>query len=260
MFAIYLGIGITAGILAGLLGIGGGLVVVPALSFVFATQGISQSAAMHLAAGTSLASICITSIASIKAHHNYKAVLWKNVKTFSPGIVIGAMAGAMISGALPGDVVRILFSMFVFAIAAQIWLGHHTATQHSFPGTKGATIAGTIIGGISAFLGIGGGSLIVPYLLWCNIPIRKAVGTSSACGLPLAIAGTVGFIISGWNVDNLPAYSIGFIYWPAFLGIVLSSTTFAKIGARLAHRMPTMVLRNVFIIFLCSVGLHLLSR
>ncbi|KOR33049.1 membrane protein, partial [Achromatium sp. WMS3] len=187
MFSIYLGIGITAGILAGLLGIGGGLVVVPALSFIFIAQGFAPSLAMHLAAGTSLASICVTSLASVKTHHKYEAVLWENVKIFTPGVVIGAMIGAMLSGSLPGDIVRILFSIFVFATAAQLGFGGSPAPERRFPSPRGATIAGTTIGGISAFLGVGGGSLIVPYLVWCNIPIRQAVGTSSACGLPLAV-------------------------------------------------------------------------
>lgn len=259
-FGIYAAIGIVAGTFAGLLGIGGGLVVVPALLFAFTSQGFTETLAMHLAIGTSLASICATSLASMHAHHTHKAVLWHHVATMIPGAFVGAIAGAMLAGLLPGAILRNIFGIFVFIAAAQIGFGSNPPAHRTFPGSLGANIASTIIGLISAFLGIGGGSMTVPFFMWCNIPVRQAVATAAAIGLPLAVSGTIGAAISGWGRMDSPPYASGFIYWPAFIGIILTSTIFAGLGAKLAHRLPTMLLRRIFAIFLCVIGTRLLWK
>lgn len=255
---IYLGIGIVAGVLAGLLGVGGGLVIVPALAIAFALLQIPESVLMHLAVGTSLATIVITSIASIRAHHRRGAVRWREFALLTPGIIFGALVGAAIAGWLPGSTLRTLFGLFALTVAAQMAFGFKPPPDHQLPEIPGMTLVGSLIGAVSAVVGIGGGSMTVPFLTWCNVPVRQAVATSAACGLPIAVAGATGFIVTGWDHPDLPAYSSGFVYWPAFAGIVVTSMLFAGFGAKLAHTLPTATLKRVFALFLVGVGLHLL--
>jgi uncharacterized membrane protein YfcA len=257
-WAIYRGGGVGAGSRAGLLGVGGGLVIVPALIFAFGLQGIPESVLMHLAVGTSLATIVFTSIASIRAHHRRGAVLWRLFAQLTPGIVIGALLGAAVAGMLPGAELRMLFGIFALSVAVQMGLGIKPSPQRQLPGMAGMSLAGTLIGTVSAVVGIGGGSMTVPFLTWCNVSVRQAVATSAACGLPIAIAGAAGFVASGWQSAGLPDYSSGYLYWPAFLGITVASTLFAGLGAKLAHSLPAATLKRVFAMFLLGIGLHLL--
>lgn len=256
--AIYLAIGVVAGLLAGLLGVGGGLVIVPALAIAFTLQGIPDSVLMHLAVGTSLATIVITSIASVRAHHRRGAVRWREFALLTPGILFGALAGAAIAGRLPGATLRTLFGLFALAAALQMGFGLKPSPRHRFPEPPGMSLVGSIIGAVSAVVGIGGGSMTVPFLVWCNVPVRQAVATSAACGLPIAVAGAAGFMLTGRGHADLPSYSSGFVHWPAFAGIVVTSMLFAGLGARLAHGLPTAILKRVFALFLTGVGLHLL--
>lgn len=255
---IYLAIGVVAGILAGLLGVGGGLVIVPALAIAFIGIGMPDSVLMHAAVGTSLATIVITSLASIRAHHKHQAVRWGDFARLTPGIALGAFIGAAIAGWLPGDMLRLLFGLFALSVAAQMGFGLKPAPHRQLPGLAGMSAAGSIIGAISAIVGIGGGSMSVPFLTWCNVPVRQAVATSAACGLPIAIAGALGFVVTGWNTSDLPPYSSGYIYWPAFLGIVTTSMLFAGVGAKLAHTLPTLILKRFFALFLFCIGVYLL--
>ena len=257
-FSIYLGIGVVAGVLAGLLGVGGGLVIVPALVIAFTLQGLPESVLMHLAVGTSLATIVITSVASIRAHHKRGAVLWGPFARLTPGIVVGALAGAAVAGWLPGATLRMLFGIFALTVALQMALDFKPSPHRQLPGTAGMSLAGALIGAVSAVVGIGGGSMTVPFLAWCNIPVRQAVATSAACGLPIAVAGAAGFLVTGWGHADLPPLSTGYIHWPAFAGVVSTSMLFAGVGARLAHSLPTTTLKKVFALFLTGVGLHLL--
>ena len=254
---IYLGIGIVAGVMAGLLGVGGGLVIVPALVIAFGILDIPESVLMHLAVGTSLATIVVTSIASIRAHHKRGAVRWADFCSLTPGIIVGALAGAAIAGWLPGDGLRMLFGLFALSVAAQMGFGLKPAPDRQLPGTLGMNSAGGLIGLVSAVVGIGGGSMTVPFLTWCNVPVRQAVATSAACGLPIAVAGAFGFVLTGWGKADLPDLSSGFVYWPAFAGIVATSMLFAGVGAKLAHTLPTDILKKVFALFLCGIGLYL---
>ena len=255
---VYLLVGAFAGVLAGLLGVGGGLIIVPALALVFHQQGVADAVIMHLAIGTSLASIVLTSLSSMFAHHRRGAVHWSAFRGLTPGIVIGALAGAAVADRMPSHALRVFFGVFVLAVAAQIAFNLMASPHRQLPGKPGLAAAGGVIGAVSSIVGIGGGSLTVPFLVWCNLNIRQAVATSSACGFPIAVAGATGFVLAGWNTSGLPPYSSGYLYWPAQLGIAFASVAFAPLGARLAHTLPTGFLRKVFAVFLAVIGVRML--
>lgn len=257
--AIYLALGATAGLLAGLFGVGGGLVIVPVLAWVFAAQGMDAGVIMHLAIGTSLASIWLTSIMSIRAHHRRGAVNWPLVRRLALGIVVGALAGSVIADQLPTAALKRIFGMFELFVAAQMLLVSRYQAHFDLPGRLGLTSVGSIIGVVSAIIGIGGGTLTVPFLVWCRVPMIQAVATSAACGLPIAIAGASGFILTGWNVALLPEWSSGYLYWPAWLGIVIASSLTAGLGARLAHKLPAARLRQLFALLLMGMGVKMLA-
>jgi uncharacterized membrane protein YfcA len=255
---IYLFVGAFAGIVAGLLGVGGGLIIVPVLALLFQGQGVSESVLMHLAIGTSLATIVVTSISSTRAHHKRGAVQWAVFRRLTPGIALGALAGAGIADLMPTKSLRVFFGVFELLVAVQIAFGLMAAPHRKLPQTAGMTLVGAAIGAVSAVVGIGGGTMTVPFLVWCNISMRQAVATSSACGLPIAVAGAVGFVVTGWNETALPAGSSGYVYWPAFAGIAAASLLFAPLGAHLAHTLPTVLLRRVFAVFLAVLGVRML--
>lgn len=255
---IYLLVGAFVGLIAGLLGVGGGLIIVPALVFVFQGQGVDPAVIVHLAIGTSLATIAITSISSMRAHHRHGAVQWTVFRRLVPGIVVGSLLGAVIADFLPTQAMRLWFGIFELLVAAQIGFNLMVAPRGHLPGSVGTNIAGGIIGAVSAALGIGGGTLTTPFMVWCNFSLRQAVATSSACGLPIALAGAAGFVATGWNKSGLPEWSSGYLYWPAFAGIVISSLLFAPLGAKLTHTLPVSVLRRFFAIFLAILGVRML--
>jgi len=249
-------LGIIAGTLAGLLGVGGGIIIVPTLVWIFHFQPeIPNTSIMQIAIGTSLATISITSISSIIAHHRYAAVQWRIVWQLTPGIIIGALFGAIIADALTSDTLQKFFALFIILVSLQFFLtipaSHRKLPRHLH-------LVGMFIGQISALFGIGGGSLTVPFLVWCNISIRNAVGTSAACGFPIALFGTIGFIATGWNTKGLPAWSSGYIYWPAFIAITPMTLLFAQFGAKLAHNIPVKTLKNFFAIFIAIIGIKML--
>jgi len=250
----YLLVGGIAGLLAGLLGVGGGLIIVPSLVWLYLANGVDPSLVVHLAVGTSLATIIITSISSVRAHHKRGAVRWHLVARLTPGIVLGAWLGAVVADLLPTWWLQRVFACFVILVGVQMALGSRTEAHRDIPGLPGMSIAGGLIGMVSAIVGIGGGTMTVPFLNWCSVNMREAVATSAACGLPIALAGTIGFIVTGWGVALLPASSTGFVYWPAFLGIVASSYLFAPLGAKLAHSLPLPALKRVFAVLLFVVG------
>ncbi len=256
---VYLLLGAFAGLVAGLLGVGGGLIIVPVLAFVFAEQGVAGPVTMHLAIGTSLASIVFTSISSVRAHHRHGAVLWPVFWQLLPGIVAGALLGAWIADRLATRPLQIFFALFELFVALQLSLNIRPAPQRALPGRFGLFGAGGVIGAVSSLLGIGGGTLTVPFLIWCNVAMRKAVATSAACGLPIAVAGGLGFVIAGWNDARLPAASSGYLYWPAFAGIVIASVLTAPLGARLAHRLPATTLKRIFALLLVGLAMKMLG-
>ncbi len=258
MLATYLLIGVFAGITAGLLGLGGGVVIVPILYTIFSSQGLAPEATMQLAVGTSLATIMFTSISSALTHHRLGNVQVSTWLFLAPGIVVGALLGAVVADALPTDTLRRVFGVFECLVALQIGLGFKPPARASLPKRGGLAIAGLIIGLISAVMGIGGGSLTVPFLLLCHVAMRQTVGTSAACGFPIALAGTIGFIFTGLDRTDLPVWSLGYVYLPAALGILITSVLFAPIGAKLANTLPVNTLKRTFAVVLGLIGLKML--
>lgn len=254
----YCGVGVVAGFLAGLLGIGGGLVIVPMLVYVMGTQGVSPEVLMHLALGTSMASIMFTSVSSFMAHHRRGAVRWEVVRRIVIGIFTGTFLGSCFAAAMSTGFLKGFFCVFLYVVATQMLMNKKPKPSRELPGTPGMFAAGNVIGGVSSLVGIGGGTLSVPFMVWCNIPIHHAIGTSAAIGLPIAVAGTAGYIYNGLGIASLPAYSIGYICLPALLGIVCTSILTAPLGVRLAHRLPVDKLKRVFALLLYLVGTKML--
>jgi uncharacterized membrane protein YfcA len=255
---VFLALGAVAGTMAGLLGIGGGLIIVPVLLWMFQYQGMEPSVVVHLAVGTSLASIIFTSVASIMAHNRRGAVHWRVVAMLAPGVAVGAWMGALIADLLPSVWLQRVFGCFAIIVGLQMASGLQVRAQRAMPGKGEMLAAGGVIGVISAVVGIGGGSMTVPYLYWNSVNIRNAVATSAACGLPIALAGGLGFLIAGWSEQALPAGATGYLYWPALPGIVLASVLFAPIGAHLAHTLPIVMLKRIFALLLLAIGGKLL--
>lgn len=255
---LYLAVGALAGVLAGLFGVGGGLVIVPVLAFVFERSGIAPNVLMHLAIGSSLTTIVFTSFASVRAHHRRGAVEWRVVGRLAPGIVTGALLGAVVADWLPSADLRRIFGVFELAVAVQLGLGLKPGPHRSLPGGPGLFAAGGVIGTLSAIVGIGGGTLTVPFLTWNNVSMRNAVATSAACGMPIAVAGAAGFAVAGWGEPALPSASTGYLYWPAIGGVVAASMLLAPLGARLAHTLPGGLLKRLFALFLGGLGIYML--
>ena len=255
---LYLAVGAVAGVLAGLLGIGGGLVIVPMLTFVFTSQGLAPDYILHMALGTSLASILFTSLSSMRSHHRRGGVLWPVVLKITPGIMIGTFAGSWLASLLSTNFLKGFFGCFLLYVATQMLMGIKPKPTRDIPGTPGMFAAGNIIGVFSSLVGIGGGTLSVPFLSWCNVQIHKAIGTSAAIGFPIAIAGTLGYVTSGLGIEGLPGWSLGFVNLTALLGIVAASVLTAPVGVKLAHSLPIDKLKRIFAILLYLVGTRML--
>ena len=256
-FVAYLVTGLLSGLLAGLFGVGGGAIIVPALITLFAHVGIGGEWAPQLAVGTSLATIIGTGAASATAHHRRGGVRWDLFARLAPGIVLGAWAGAGLAGALPGLWLKRLFALFLVFVGVRMLTRSRPPEPRPAPSKAALWAAGGGIGALSSLVGIGGGTITVPYLASHGLDMRKAVGTSAACGLPIAIAGTIGFIVARWGFDGLPAMSSGFVYWPAAAVMLLASMPAAPIGARLAHALPVAVLKRIFGVLLLIIAARL---
>lgn len=255
---IYGVLGAFVGVLAGLLGVGGGLVIVPILVIAFGMQDIPTEIIMHLALGTSLASIIFTSISSFMAHHKRGAVQWQTVRRIVLGVMTGTFLGSCVAALMSTNVLKIFFVMFLYFVAYQFLTNRKPKPSRELPGLLGMFVSGNVIGVISSWVGIGGGALSVPYMIWCNVPVHRAIGTSAAIGLPIAIAGTLGFLYNGWGNDLLPQYSIGFIYLPGLVGIAAISVLTAPLGVKLAHSLPVDKLKKIFALLLIVVGTRML--
>lgn len=245
-FLTYLAVGACAGFFAGLLGIGGGAVIVPMLVLIFSAQGFPDGHLMHLVLGTSMATIIFTASMSLRTHHRHQAVNWPVVKAISPGIIVGTLLGAQLATHVPTRPLAIFFSVFMLYVVLQFFINAKPKPSRELPGAWGMAGAGFVIGGFSALAAVGGGSLTVPFLVWCNVRMHQAIGTSAAVGLPIALAGSVGYMLSGYGATGLPAGSFGFIYLPALAGTVIAGAVFAPIGARLTHRLPVPALKKIF--------------
>ncbi len=200
MLAAYGGLGLLVGFVAGLLGVGGGLLIVPVLIWMLHAQGLAVGMEPQLALGTSLASILFTSLSSVRAHHRHGAVVWPLVRRIAPGIVLGTLAGAMLAAQMSAWALKVFFVVFLFYAAIQMWLDFKPAPQRVLPGIAGTTLAGSVIGAVSSWVGIGGGTLSVPFMLWHNVPLHRAIATSAAIGFPIALAGAIGYVLGGWGV------------------------------------------------------------
>jgi uncharacterized membrane protein YfcA len=255
----YLAIGLAVGFFAGLLGIGGGAVMVPMLVFVFTAQGLPQDHIMHIALGTAMATIMFTSISSMRAHHAHGAVDWRIARAIAPGILAGSFCAALAAGLISRRPLAVMFTALVFYAATQILFDLRPKESRELPGPAGLFSAGAVIGAVSSLLAAGGAFLCIPFLAWCRVPLRRAIGTAAAVGLPIAAAGTLGYLLQGLRVEGLPSPSLGYVYLPALGLVVVTSMLAAPLGARVAHRLPVKRLRIVFALVLYALAIRMLT-
>jgi uncharacterized membrane protein YfcA len=248
------------GFLAGLLGIGGGMVMVPMLFFVFTAKGFPAGHMMHLSLATSMATIIFTSISSVRAHHQHGGVDWSVARMMSPGIVVGSLCATLVVAHVPTRPLAVFFTGFMFYAATQMFFEVKPKPSRQLPGAAGLFGAGAAIGGVSSVLAAGGAFLSIPFLAWCNVPLKRAIGTAAANGFPIAVAGTAGYVLNGLRVEGLPEGSVGYVYLPALAIIVAASMPTAPLGARLAHRLPVKRLRIVFAVMLLGLALRMLAN
>lgn len=258
LLLILLALGAVVGFFAGLFGVGGGGIMVPALTTLFVSKGFPPDQVVHLALGTSMAAIVMTSFSSLRAHHAKGAVLWPVVRHVTPGILLGTFAATFLATYLSSRHLAIFFACFMGYVALQMMLNAKPKPHRELPGAMGLASVGAGIGAVSALVAIGGGSLSVPYLTWCNVNIRNAIATSAAIGLPIALAGTLGYLFNGWGQAGLPTYTLGFIYWPAVMVISLVSYFTTPFGANLAHSLPIPILKKGFALLLVLLSLKML--
>ncbi|MES2072874.1 MAG: sulfite exporter TauE/SafE family protein [Pseudomonadota bacterium] len=256
---LYLGLGAIAGILAGLLGVGGGTVIVPVLTFIFTAQHFPPEYVLHFALGTSMASILFTSLASLRSHHRRGAVNWAVVRQITPGIVLGTLLGVWLTSMMSTRVLKLIFVAFAYFVAVQMLMNIKPSANRQLPAAPGMLASGGAIGVFSSFVGIGGGTLSVPFMTWCNVPLHTVIGTSAALGFPIALSGAIGFIANGWPMPGLPPHSLGFVYLPALAGIAIASVLTAPLGAGMAHALPVARLKKLFALMLIVVGSKMLT-
>ncbi len=255
---LYLLCGVLTGFLAGLLGIGGGSVLVPCLFYLLPLAGIAAVNIMHFAVGTSMAVIVFTSISSLWVHQKRGGILWGLLKFMAPAIILGTVIGALLASFLPGYALKRAFGIFMFYVSLRMLLNWGTSVAREFPKPSAIVVCSLGMGAICSLLGIGGGALVVPFLNRYAVPMRRVVATSAFCGLPIALAGSLSYVIMGWQATQSTPHALGYVYLPAFIGFTLGSISSAPVGARLAHRLPTHALRRIFAIFLLIVGLDML--
>jgi hypothetical protein len=254
----YVGIGAFAGLLAGLLGVGGGLIIVPLLSLLYVKLGFPADTLLQCAVATSLSTIIVTSMVSFYHHHKHRAVMVAVFWQLTVGTAIGAVIGAWIASRVQSDVLKNIFGIFELIVGLHLLGVFRLKRTNISPGALGNSVAGVGVGGVSALLGIGGGTMTVPYLVACGHTIHKSVGTSAALGLPLAIAGTMSFIGLTENSTMLPPYNLGYVHIPAFIGISVASSVMTPLGVRMAHRTSTSKLKLIFGLFLLVLGILML--
>lgn len=254
----YLGLGIVAGLLGGMLGVGGGIVVVPALIWIFRQEGVQPDVLTHLAIGTSLAIIVFTSLSAIRAQQKRGAIDWAVVRLLVPATILGGLASGYLAGFIPSATLKMIFSVFLLAVSIQLLANWRAAPHWTLPGPKGLWGVGLGIGSLSAMMGIGGGTIAVPFLNACNVEMKRAIAISSTLGFPIAVFGAAGFILSGWHHAGLPAWSLGYVDLRVLLAVGATSMLVAPFGVRLAHHLPVAKLKQVFGILLLLVALQML--
>jgi len=249
--------GMLAGTAAGLLGIGGGMIVVPCLVFILSYYGIHLHVVMHVAVATSLAVMMFTATASIHSHHQRGNVLWPVFYQLIPGIIVGVIMGAIFADFLPTDVLKVIFAIFLILVAIRMFIIFVPKPHRQLPGPWPRRGFASLIGLKSGLLGVGGGALTVPFLIWCNVPMKNASGISAACTLPIAITGTIVTIITGLN-NTHNHFSLGYVYWPAVITIALFSVLFVRLGARLQTMLPVNTVKRIFAVLLLIAAINLL--
>ena len=254
-------LGCCTGFLAGLLGLGGGMLMVPFVTLILDRRGVAPALAVKMAIATSMATILLTSIASVRSHHRAGAVRWPIVRALAPGIVGGGLAaGAGAFTLLKGAALALAFAGFVAFSATQMLINRKPQPSRQIPGALGTAVAGGTIGFLSGLVGAGGAFVSVPFMVWCNVPIRNAVATSAALGFPIALASTVGYVISGWQLPQAVPGSLGYLVLPVVLVIACASVLTAPLGARLAHRIDTGRLRRVMALMLYLLAAYMVWR
>ena len=252
-----LAMGTFGGFVAGLLGVGGGMVLVPFITMLFTARGFPDELVVHMAIATSLGMIFFTSLSSVRAHHKHGAVLWPIVRRFTPGILLGAWIGPWIGKQMNTSVLAFFFGCFVAFSAIKMLIGKKPAASRELPGKAGMFAAGGVIGVLAGLVGAGGAFISVPFMARCNVRIHNAVATSAALGFPIALMGTLSNVFYGWGEPGLPAWSLGFIYLPALAIIVVASMGLAPLGARTAHKMPVRQLQRIFAIILYALATYM---
>jgi uncharacterized protein len=259
----YLLIGTVIGFMAGLLGIGGGMLLVPTLLYVFGLQGAEpgfpSDHLMHMALATSMATIPFTSASSMRAHHVRGGVSWNIVTGMLPGLTLGALLGTLVAGKVPGRPLAIFFAAFIFYAATSMFFDFKPKGTRELPDRLGLAVAGTVVSFLSTFLAAGAAFMTIPFMAWCNVPLKRAVGTAAAIGIPLALAASAGYVLAGLQVAPLPKHSLGFIYLPALAMIVAPSMLMAPLGARVSQRMPVKQLRIVFALTLYVIAVRMIA-
>jgi uncharacterized membrane protein YfcA len=253
----YLAIGIATGFFAGLLGIGGGLIIVSSLALMFAAHGYPAPYIMHMAIGTSLAAIMASTLASFRAHHRHGAVDWAVVKTMTPGLLLGVLGGVVLARFTPTAFLKYFFLTFLAIQICVMTFNVRPKPARQLPGPAALRGVGVAIGALSSLFGGGAAAIGVPFFIWCNMTVHRAIGTCSAMGFPLAVFGTTGYVIAGLGAADLPRWSLGFVYLPAFAIISVASAVVAPFGARLAHRLRGVTLMRIFALFLIAMGAKL---
>ena len=251
-------LGAVVGFLAGLLGIGGGMMMVPVMTLLLMQRGVASGLAVKMAIATSGASILFTSLSSLMAHHRHGAVRWPLVAALTPGILLGGIAsGSAVLASVRGQWLAVAFATFNAVMAWRMWHGGATKAAHPLPGAAGLAAVGSGVGFVSALVGAGGAFLLVPFMTRCSVPMREAVGTSAALGFPVALASTAGYVLGGWTLPTALPGAFGYLYLPGITVVAAASMLLAPLGVRLAHRMAVTQLRRTFGLLLGALALYM---
>ena len=256
----YAAIGAAVGFFAGMLGIGGGAIMVPLLVWLFEAQGLPKAHILHLAVGTGMATILFTSLSSVRAHAARGAIRWDIARNMTPGILAGGLVGSWIASFIPTAVFAAIFTLVIYAAATNLLFDRKPKASRNPPGWVGMFIFGFLVSALSAFTAIGGAFMTVPFMLWCNVPMLQAIGTAAAIGFPIALSGTIGFVVTGLRETGLPPASFGFVFLPALGGIVVTSMLVAPLGAAAAHRLPTVWLKRIFAVLFYVIATRMLIK
>lgn len=260
MMVALLVIGAFTGFMAGLLGVGGGMMLTPFMTFLFTMAGFPDALVIKMALATSLTTILFTSVTSVRAHHQSGMVRWDIARPMGLGAFWGTFLGANFASALKSEWLAIFFAVFVGYSAIKMFRTSKPKPSREVPGTASLAAVGSGVGFISSLLGAGGGFLSTPFMVWCNVAMHQAIGTSAALGFPIAAGGLIGYVIAGLSVEHLPAWSVGYIYLPALAACALASLITAPIGAKTSHRMNVGFLKRVFAVLLLTLAIYMASR